>query len=147
MTQPSVPGRVSCGPLEPPTLGRKSEMWQVTWGKDQDPSCWAGIQAGRICRGTLILYLRVLFMKGKVIKGTVRKAQSFIQVSCSTKGIYHLEDGSLRKPYGYVNRSAAQTQISLTSLVNFTQVEASPTVLSFSEEHKDFLSLHSTIST
>lgn len=28
MTQPSVPGRVSCGPLEPPTLGRKPEIWR-----------------------------------------------------------------------------------------------------------------------
>lgn len=84
-------------------------------------------------------------MVGEGIKVTVRKAQSFIQVCCSTKGIYRLEDGSLQKPYGYVNRSSAQTQISLISLVHFTQVEASPTVLSFSEEHKDFLSLHSTI--
>lgn len=89
----------------------------------------------------------VLLMVGEGREVTVRKGQSFIQVCCSTKGIRCLEDGSLQKPYGYVNRSSTQTQMSLTSLVNFTQVEASPTVLSLSEEQKDFLSLHSTINT
>lgn len=69
MTQPSVPGRVSCGPLEPPTLGRKSELWQVAWGKDQGPSSSAGIQAGRIGRGTLSLRLRVLAAAEGRIKG------------------------------------------------------------------------------
>ena len=85
-------------------------------------------------RGTLSLHLSVLANDGEGLKVTGRKAQSFIQVSCSTKGTHPLEDGSQQKPYGCVTRSSAQTQISLTSLVNFTQVEASPAILSFFQE-------------
>lgn len=72
---------------------------------------------------------------------TVRETQSFMYFSCSTKGI-DLEDASGQKPYGCVTRNSAQTQTSLSFLVNFTPVRSSPAVPSLSEKTKDSCCLY-----
>lgn len=74
---------------------------------------------------------------GEGLKMTVRKAQSSVYFNCSPKRVYCLEDGSQQKPYGCVTRNSSQTEISLTSLVNFIQVQAASAVPSLSEEPKD----------